>query len=455
MPAQKQLKFPEDFLWGAATSAYQIEGAYDQDGKGISIWDTFVHQPGHIRHGETGDVAVDHYHRWKEDVSIMAELGLKVYRFSVAWTRVQPEGSGPANPAGLDFYDRLVDALLESGIQPIPTLFHYDLPQSLQDQGGWPVRATADRFAEYATIVAHRIGDRAHRWITHNEPFVTAINGYLSGEHAPGIQNPIQTFRAVHHLLLSHGKAVQALYTELGEEARVGIALNLSPVYPATDTKEDRQAAARLDMLLNRAFLEPIFMGSYPAEVNELFGSLFPQVQPGDMETISSPIDFLGVNYYSRTVVRHDANIPLIEMVMENPVGNEYSQMWEIYPQGLYQLIKRVWRDYHPNRILITENGIPVPDGLDFDGRVRDVRRTRYLRDHLIQVHRLLREGIPMGGYLVWSLMDNFEWQHGYDMRFGLVYVDYNDLTRTIKESGRWFARVIRQGGLDEESLKN
>ena len=449
MAGSNFLQFPADFLWGVATSAYQIEGAWNEDGKGPSIWDTFSHQPGRIANNENGDVAADHYHRWAEDVQLMAEMGLKAYRFSIAWTRVIPDGKGPVNQTGLDFYDRLVDALLRRGIQPIPTLFHYDLPQALQDQGGWPNRATADRFAEYAEVVGRRLGDRVTWWITHNEPQVSAMAGYLRGDHAPGIKDMRAAQAAAHHLLLSHGKAVEALLTVVRLDAHVGITLNLTPVYPASDSEEDRNAASRMDAAINGAFLEPVFRGRYPSLLLENAPALADYIRPGDMEIISAPIDFLGVNYYTRYVAKHDPSEPLLRCTQVFPPDSEYSSMWEIYPPGLYDLLRRVWEEYLPKTIFITENGVPVPDGQDYDGKVRDSRRIRYLRDHLIQVHRAIKDSIPIVGYLVWSLMDNFEWAYGYGMRFGLVYIPYPRLDRVIKESGHWYSRVIRQNGFN------
>ena len=440
--------FPKGFIWGAATSAYQIEGAWNIDGRGPSIWDTFSHQPGKIVHGDNGDVATDHYHRWEEDINLMVKLGLKAYRFSISWSRILPQGHGAINKPGLDFYDRLVDALLAHGIEPFPTLYHYDLPQALQDLGGWPTRQTSQLFAEYAQIVARCLGDRVNFWITHNEPMVVAFNGYLSGEHAPGLQDPMATALATHHLLLSHGLAVQAIRSESRKSTHVGIALNFSPVYPASDSEEDRQAVQRIDLVSNRLFLEPILQGKYPDEIMTLVGPLLPQIQTGDLETIATPIDFLGVNYYSRIVFRYDPEIALIQAVQVNPPESEYSQMWEIYPPGLYDLLKRIWQDYHPKNLLITENGVCVPDGIDFDGRIRDERRIRYLQDHLVQVQHALADGIPVSGYLVWSFLDNFEWTYGYRMRFGLVYVDFETLKRTIKDSGRWYADVIKRNGI-------
>lgn len=432
-----------DFVWGAATAAYQIEGAWNEDGKGPSIWDTFCRQPGKIANGESGDVAADHYHRWQEDVRLMAELGLKAYRFSVAWPRVMPQGAGAVNPPGLDFYDRLVDALLEHHIEPYITLYHWDLPQALQDRGGWTNRETAHHFAEYARIVVERLGDRVTHWITHNEPFVAAVIGHFTGEHAPGLQDPAATFKVAHHLLLSHGLAVEAMRAVAPRPLHIGITLNLSPVHPASDSEADRQAAVRHDGILNCMFLDPLFRGHYPQDMLALLGPLFPDVSPDDFKRIAAPLDFLGVNYYSRTVIRHDPTVPVIEASGVQPEGNEYSQMWEIYPAGMYELLMRVHQDYHPPVILITENGIPVPDGVDCDGRVRDYRRIWYLRDHIAQVQRAMEAGAPVRGYFVWSLLDNFEWARGYSMRFGLVYVDYATQKRIIKESGRWYQRLM------------
>lgn len=446
------ITFPSHFTWGTATSAYQIEGAWNEDGRGLSIWDTFCHTPGKIYQNETGDIASDHYHRWKEDVQVMVELGLNAYRFSIAWPRVLPQGKGAVNPKGIDFYDRLVDALLEQNIQPFPTLFHWDLPQSLQDEGGWANRETAYHFAEYARVLGERLGDRVSNWITHNEPFVAALAGHFTGEHAPGIQDIGIALKAGHHLLLSHGLAVSALRASLTRPANIGITLNLTTCHPASDSEADRRAAWRFDGINNRMFLDPVLRGEYPADMLELFGPLFPAIPPDDLRITSTPLDFLGVNYYTRNVIRYDPDFPLAEFVEVHPIGNEYSQMWEIYPPGIYELLTRVWNDYHPAHIYVTENGCPVPDGLDLDRRVRDYRRIHYLRDHLVQCHRALTEGVPLRGYFVWSLGDNFEWSYGYTMRFGIVYIDYNTQERMIKESGRWFAQVIRDNGFDPEA---
>lgn len=462
MDEPSEFGFPKDFIWGAATSAYQIEGAWNEDGRGPSVWDAFCRQPGRVWQGQTGDVAADHYHRWSEDVALMAQLGLGAYRFSISWPRVLPQGWGAVNKAGLDFYDRLVDALLARGIQPFVTLFHYDLPQALQDCGGWPRRDTAYRFAEYAAIVARRLGDRVTWWIPHNEPAVVAALGYYTGEHAPGVRSPVAALRAIHHLLLSHGLAAQAIRAEAHVRPRVGIALNLTPVHAATPT--DGGAAVRYDLLHNRLFLDPLLRGRYPsgrlpragakgalgASPSGLLGWLVPalaRAQAGDLAVIGEPLDFLGVNYYTRAIVRRSWRLPLVWAEEEDaPAEAQRSQMWEIYPQGMYELLTRLWRDYRPTSIIITENGVPVPDVLEPDGHVHDWGRIRYLRDHLAQVRRAMDAGVPVNGYFVWSLLDNFEWSYGYQMRFGLVYVDYGTQRRVVKDSGWWYRGVVRGG---------
>lgn len=452
MASNNFIQFPSNFIWGAATSAYQIEGAWNEGGRGMSIWDTFCLQEGKINNGEHGEVAANHYQLWPEDVAIMSELGLQTYRFSISWPRIFPFGNGKINTTGLDFYDCLVDALLEKNILPFVTLYHWDLPQALQDKGGWGNRDTANHFADYARVIAERLGDRVKYWITHNEPMVTAMSGHLLGDHAPGIQDPIIALQAGYHLLLSHGLAIEALRSVLPSEAQVGITLNLNPFYPASESDKDRLAAQRGDALLNGLFLEPLFCGHFPAEVSEMIGPLLPVPQPGDFEHISNPLDFLGINYYSRIILKHDPAVILGQATQIQPEGNEYSQMWEIYPPGLYELLSQVWGKYHPSKIFITENGVPVPDGVDFDGKIRDYRRIRYLRDHLQQIHRAIKAGIPVQGYMVWSLLDNFEWAYGYQMRFGLVYVDFDNQKRTIKESGRWYSQVIQQNGFSPEA---
>ncbi len=446
-----KVTFPQEFAWGIASSAYQIEGAWNEDGKGVSIWDTFAHIPGKIRNNENGDVSIDHYHRYEEDVRLMEALGLRHYRFSTAWTRILPEGGGKVNPKGIAFYDRLIDSLLKHKIEPYLCLFHWDLPQAMQDKGGWTKRETALAFAEYAGVVTRHFGDRLKVIFTHNEPWVAAFAGHFQGEHAPGSRDLGAAVRAAHHLLLSHGLAREAIRAEAKKAIKVGITLNLSPVFPASDSRKDREAAARLDAVMNRFVLDPLLKGSTPLEefkvVQPFLGGV---IKAGDLEKIRG-LDLLGVNYYSRAVVKHAARVPILQAEEVHPEGNEYSGMWEIFPEGLHALLVRIQNDYQPKcEMMVTENGIPVPDGVDIDGRVRDERRIRYLKNHLRQVQRAIQDGVPVKGYFHWSFMDNFEWALGYGQRFGLVYVDFKTQQRTVKDSGRWFAQVIRENGFED-----
>ncbi|GIK10049.1 MAG: beta-glucosidase [Anaerolineaceae bacterium] len=445
----KTLAFPKNFTWGVATSAYQIEGAWNEDGRGVSIWDTFSHTKGRIVNDENGDVAADHYHRWKDDFALMSELGVKAYRFSTAWPRILPAGTGAVNKKGLDFYDRIVDEALKRKIEPYVCLFHWDLPQALQDQGGWPKREITEHFAEYARVVAGRLGDRVKVWLTHNEPWVAAFIGYFLGDHAPGKKDIGAAVKALHHLLLSHGLAAEAIRAEAKQPVKVGLTLNLNPVHPATDSKKDKEAAKRVDMFMNRIVLDPLLKGTSPIQEAAIANLLVGKViHDGDLAKIRR-LDLLGVNYYSRTVMKHSNKIPVVNVEQVYPEGNEYSGMWEIYPEGMYETLKLVW-DYKPTcELMVTENGVPVPDGVDFDGRVRDERRIRYLRNHLAQVHRAIEDGIPVKGYFHWSLMDNFEWSLGYGPRFGLVYVDWKTQKRIVKDSGRWFAKAIAENAVE------
>jgi beta-glucosidase len=454
------ISFPKDFIWGTAASSYQIEGAWNEDGKGLSIWDTFTHTKGKIANNENGDVAIDHYHRWKEDIQLMADLGLKSYRFSTSWPRIFPNGTGQVNQKGVEFYDRLIDELLRKNIEPYLCLYHWDLPQSMQEKGGWPNREITNYFADYAGFMAEKYSDRVKNWITHNEPFVTAGAGYFIGEHAPGIKEPIPALQACHHLLLSHGLATQAIRTAARGPVKIGIVLNLSPIHPASPSKKDIAAASRFDAIQNRSFLEPLLLGTSPIQELKLLNTLVGSViKPGDLQKINN-LDFLGVNYYSRTVMRHDPKFPVIAAAQVHPEGNEYSGMWEIYPDGLSELLLKIWEKYGPKayperkmpELMVTENGIPVPDGIDFDGRVRDERRIRYLKKHILQVHHAIQKGVPVKGYFVWSFMDNFEWALGYGPRFGLVYVDFQTQKRTVKDSGHWYTDVIRDNGFITES---
>lgn len=438
-----QAVFPKGFVWGAATSAYQIEGAWNEDGKGESIWDRFCHTPGKIANGDTGDVACDHYHRWREDVALMRELGLRAYRFSISWPRLLPEGRGRVNPRGLDFYNRLVDALLDAGITPWVTLYHWDLPQVLQDRGGWPARGTAEAFAEYADLVSRNLGDRVKHWMPLNEPWVSAFVGYLEGRHAPGHTDLDEALAAAHHLLLAHGWAVPILRRN-APGAQVGIALNLTHVVPASTSEADAEAARTCDGLINRWFLDPLAGRGYPEDIVQHLGRPMPYVQPGDMEAIAAPLNFLGVNYYARTIARSDA-VPESENDPPTvlPNAERTAVGWEVCPEELYELLMRLHRDYAFRALLITENGAAYDDQVGPDGRVDDPRRISYLKRHLQAAARALAEGVPLRGYFVWSLLDNFEWALGYGPRFGIIYVDYATQRRIPKSSAYWYRRVM------------
>ncbi|GIJ36820.1 GH1 family beta-glucosidase [Micromonospora andamanensis] len=454
-----ELRFPDNFLWGAATAAYQIEGAARDDGRGESIWDTFSRTPGKVHAGHTGDVACDHYHRYADDVAMMAELGLQAYRFSVSWPRIQPDGSGPVNPRGLDFYDRLTDALLGRGIDPIITLYHWDLPQTLQDQGGWTNRDTAEHFATYASAMYARLGDRVGTWTTLNEPWCSAYLGYGNGVHAPGVQDPGAAFSAVHHLLLAHGLAVQAL--RAGGAGRVGVTLNPADVRPADPNSAADAAAARLvDGLHNRIFLDPLLVGGYPDDVREHVARIVEPtfVEDGDEKIIAAPIDLLGINYYAPTYVagRPDGAggggaYPGTEGAVQflAPVGPLTDMGWMIEPAGLTRLLERIATDYPAVPLLITENGAAFPDKTaDPTTPLQDSDRIAYLDGHLRAAHEAIARGVDLRGYLVWSLLDNFEWAEGYRKRFGIVHVDYLTQRRTPKSSARWYQEVISRNGL-------
>jgi beta-glucosidase len=446
--------FPRGFRWGAATAAYQIEGATDEDGRTPSIWDTFSHSPGRVFGGHTGDVACDHYHRYHEDVALMRELGLTSYRFSLSWPRVQPGGRGPANEKGLDFYRRLIDDLLAAGIEPWPTLYHWDLPQELEDAGGWPARDTAERFADYATLVHAALGDRVPAWTTLNEPWCSAFLGYGSGEHAPGRQDPVAAVRAAHHLLLAHGRAVEAIRAT-DPAARLGIALNLYAVSPLTEADED--AARRIDGLANRLFLDPVLLGYYPPDVLDDLTKVsdLTHIREDDLDTIGAPLSLLGINYYSRYVVAAGTDPggrspwPGSEDVrfVTRP-GPVTAMDWAVDPPGLTETLTRVARGYPRIPLYVMENGAAYPDLLDSDGAVDDPDRVAYLDRHLRACLDAIADGVPLEGYFVWSLLDNFEWGWGYGKRFGLVYVDYPTQGRVIKRSGHRYVEVIRHNGL-------
>jgi beta-glucosidase len=442
------MNFPDNFLWGAATSAYQIEGATREDGRGPSVWDVFAATPGRTEHGDTGEVAADHYHRMQQDVALLAELGLNAYRFSIAWPRILPSGTGTPNAAGLDFYSRLVDCLLERGIAPVATLYHWDLPLALYERGGWRSRETAEAFADYAEAVARHLGDRVQWWITHNEPWCTAYLGYVSGLHAPGIQGDGQAaVEVAHHVLLSHGLAVPRIRKAARGDARVGIALNLFPIFAADPRPETVRAVERAYAFHNRWFLDPLFRGDYPPRLFADLDAAPPRIRAGDMETIGTPIDFLGVNYYNRHIVRAS------EQTRDGHDGYEYATApsgatittmgWEVYPHGIDLVLEDVTRTYDPPAILVTENGAAFDDDWNGDGVISDPLRVAYLREHLAEVDAAVGHGVPVAGYFVWSLLDNFEWDRGYGQRFGVVYVDFATQRRIIKESGRWYASFI------------
>ncbi|MCT9138627.1 GH1 family beta-glucosidase [Streptomyces violarus] len=450
-------EFPAGFFFGAATASYQIEGAHDEDGRGPSIWDTFCRAPGRVADGATGDVACDHYHRYREDIALLRELGVDSYRFSIAWPRIQPTGSGPANAPGLDFYDRLVDELLASGISPAATLYHWDLPQALEDRGGWRVRETAERFAEYAGVVAARLGDRVDRWITLNEPFCSAFVGYAAGAHAPGAREGRGALAAAHHLLVGHGLAVHALRAAGARE--VGITLNPDRLLPATDSPADLAAVRRVETLHNDVWFEPLFAGRYPEHEAETWGELLPSGDgsyrlDGDLELIGAPLDFVGINYYrpitvadapyrdadpaTRTAVDVRAEETWRDDVRHTTMG------WPVVPHTFTDLLVDLAERYPAlPPLLITENGSAEADTVDADGRVRDVERVDYLHSHLEALAAALRAGVDVRGYYVWSLLDNFEWARGYGQRFGIVRVDYETQTRTPKDSYRWYRRLI------------
>jgi beta-glucosidase len=438
IPPETLAAFPPDFVWGVATSSFQIEGAAREGGKGPSIWDEFCRVPGAVADASNGDLACDHYHRMEEDLDLIASLGVDAYRFSVSWPRVQPMGEGEWNETGLAFYERLVDGLLARGVQPHLTLNHWDLPAHLQQQGGWAVRTTVHHFVRYAQKIAERLGGRVKSITTHNEPWVVAFLGHETGIFAPGIKDRRVAMQVSHHLLLSHGLALQALRDQ-GCTAQLGIVLNLSPIGPAMPTAEDMAAARLEDGRLVRWYMDPLFKGEYPADVLAHLGSDAPYTEPGDMAAIAVPMDFLGINYYTRGVVSAAGPFDV------TTTGNALTDMgWEIYPNGLTELLTRLNRDWKVPALFIKENGAAFKDALAA-GQVMDADRTDYIARHIAAVGEALRQGVPMAGYMVWSLMDNFEWASGYAKRFGIVHVDYATLKRTPKASFHWYREFLRQ----------
>jgi beta-glucosidase len=459
--------FPKDFVWGSATASYQIEGAVHEDGRGTSIWDTYSHTPGRTLNGDTGDVAADHYHRWEEDLGHIKSLGLDAYRFSIAWPRVQPGGSGAFNQAGIDFYSRLVDRLLEDDVRPVVTLYHWDLPQELEDAGGWPVRDTALRFADYASGIVAALGDRVHTWTTLNEPWCAAYLGYASGVHAPGRTEPGGALAAAHHLNLAHGLAGRVV-RDLAPAADLSVTLNLHVIRPATDSDSDRDAVRRIDAVANRIFLGPMLEGSYPedlrADTAEVTDWSF--VHDSDEKLIAVPLDVLGVNYYSTTLVRTwdgvsprsdaDGHKPSTNTPWVGSPGVEFVQQpgpytamgWNIEPSGLTELLVGLHRDYPGQPLMVTENGAAFYDVISADGAIHDDDRVDYLHRHIDAVGKAMDAGADVRGYFVWSLLDNFEWGWGYDRRFGIIRVDYDTLLRTWKDSAHWYKSLAASNTL-------
>ncbi len=431
--APRRSDFPADFAWGVATSAFQIEGAATADGKGPSVWDRFCRRPGAIDDGSNGDVACDHVARWRDDLDMIAGLGANAYRFSISWPRVQPLGEGAWNRAGLDFYDRLVDGLLERGLQPHVTLNHWDLPAALQEQGGWGSRDTVGHFVEYALGVQRLLGDRIRTLTTHNEPWVVAVLGHRTGQFAPGLKDVKLSNQVAHHLLLSHGLALRALRAS-GCRTPLGIVLNLAPIHPATDSAADRAEARLEDGRVLRWYLDPLVHGRYPEDAWAAYGDDVPEVRAGDLEAIAAPLDFVGINYYTRVLASATGSAP-DAAARGAPVTD---MGWEVYPDGLTELLLRVQRDYAPPRLFVAENGAAFADRLE-GGRVHDAERVRYLQTHIAAVQRAMQQGANVAGYMVWSLMDNFEWSYGYAKRFGIVHVDYATQQRTLKDSALWY----------------
>ena len=449
------LQFPKDFAWGTATASYQIEGGVKEDGRVPSIWDTFSHTPHKIEDGKNGDVAIDHFHRYPEDIALMKQLGLKHYRFSLAWPRIIVDEKGTREPRGLAFYDHLIDALLEAGITPYVTLYHWDLPQYLQDIGGWENRKTVDAFLHYAEVAVRHLSDRVDNWMTFNEPWVASFCGNLNGAHAPGKKDVPSALQVAHHMLLAHGKVVP-LIRSIAPKAKVGIVQNLAWVEPATQKDDDILAAVRWDGAYNRWFTDPIFKGSYPEDMVSYYGSRMPVMQEGDMEAMAAPLDFLGVNYYTRRLVAHDFQDQFIEakQTYRTYVPRSEFEEFEVWPEGLYKVLTSVKEKYGDIPLYIAENGMTLKDMVSSDGCIHDPSRVAYLHDHFASVHQAIVEGCDVRGYFVWSLLDNYEWGFGFSKRFGIVYVDYeDDLRRIPKDSAYFFANVARTNEVKVQSL--
>jgi beta-glucosidase len=455
------IAFPKNFWWGTATAAYQVEGAWNEDGKGESIWDRFSHTSSKIKHGDTGDIACDHYHRYRDDIATMREMNLNSYRFSIAWPRIQPSGSGPSNPKGIDFYSRLVDALLAAKIRPFVTLYHWDLPQALEDAGGWPNRDMAARFADYVEIMGRTLGDRVSDWMLFNEPIGFTSKGYLDGVQAPGRKSIHDFLRATHTVNLAQGAGFRALRA-IRPTALIGSAFSMAPCEPATSSAEDKIAAERAHGITNLWFLEPALHGKYP-DAFPIFPSFLMGVKSGDMEKMRAPLDFIGINLYYRTLVSAPSTkeraldpkfwlLPAKMYPARQGVQTDFD--WEVWPQALYDIVMRITRDYSHPAIEITESGCSFGDAPGPDGAVHDLRRTAYHHSYLAELARAIRDGADVRGYHAWSLLDNFEWEEGYSQRFGMAYVDFTTQKRTIKDSGKWYAKVAAANALPVEHPK-
>lgn len=435
-------QFPQGFYWGTATASFQIEGATKEDGRGESIWDRFAATPNAIMTGETGDPACDSYHRYPADIAIMKELGVNAYRFSTAWPRIIPDGDGAVSDKGLDYYDRLTDALLKEGIQPFVTLYHWDLPQALQDKGGWANRSTVDAFVRFADVTVARLGDRVKHWITHNEPWCVAILSHELGQHAPGLRNRKIALQVAHHVLLSHGEAVPVIRDRCKDGA-VGITLNFEPGYPATDSEADRALTALHNARFNRWFLEPVAGKGYPEPAWSDYGPDQPHVEPGDMERIAQPLDFLGINYYTRKICHDPAGSGGATVINRRNPQYMMSRGWEIYPQALADLIAWIHHEFHFPALYVTENGA-MYDDVVYQGEVHDPARIAYIRAHVSALPDLIGQGVPLKGYFCWSLMDNFEWASGTRDKFGLAHTNFETQERFLKDSGKWYGRLTR-----------
>jgi len=439
-------QFPDGFLWGTATASYQIEGATQADGRGESIWDRFSATPGKVLNGDTGDPACESYYRYQEDIALMKAMNSTAYRFSIAWPRIIPDGDGAVVEAGLDYYERLVDALLEAGIMPVATLYHWDLPQALQDKGGWANRATIDAFLRYTDVTVSRLGDRIPYWATFNEPWCVSILSHEMGEHAPGVQDRKIALQVAHNVMVAHGKAIP-LIRDRSPNSKASIVLNMEAAYPATDSEADQKLSEIYHARYNRWFIEPIMGKGYPQNAWDDYGDDVPDIQPGDMETIQQPLDFLGLNYYTRQVL-HDPNGGEGKRLHERDNDNVSARDWEIYPQGLYDLLTWIHKEFPEiPEFYVSENGMACHDTVE-NGAVHDPERIGYIKQHLGAVANAIDAGVPLKGYFAWSLMDNFEWACGYDSRFGLTYVDFDSQERILKDSAHWYGRVAKANAI-------